>query len=737
MSLIGQPLSRVDGVKKVTGTATFSAEHKLPRLAHAVLVMSTIPSGRISAVDSAAAEKMRGVITVMTHLNAPRLPSAGKAAAGQPPAGRVLNLLQDDRVHYNNQPVALVVADTFEHAVDAARHVRLRYEADKATLDFEQAKMQPVDPKKAKDGPADTNRGKLEDGIAAGVAQIDVSYRTPVEHHNPMEPHATIAAWEGDRLTLYDATQYVTGDRNTVAKTLGISPDKVRVICPYVGGGFGCKGSTWSHVVLAAMAARRAGRPVKLVLDRPQMFGPVGHRPNTEQRMLLAAGKDGALTAVKHNVLASTSFQEDWLETSALVTRMMYASPNQQTTHRLARLNVGTPTFTRAPGEASGSFALECAMDELAYELKVDPIDLRLRNYAAQDPEKKKPWSSNALRECYRVGAERFGWAKRDPRPLSMREGNTLIGLGMACATYPANRSAASATARLLPDGSAVVQSGTQDLGTGTYTVMTQVAAEALGLPPERVRFELGDSALPKAPVSGGSQSVASVSPAVQAAATALRAKLVALAIADRNSPLAGASADDVASENGWLFLRGATDRREPYAAILARNGGRALEASADTKSGSEKEEYSMHSFGAVFAEVHVDAELGELRVPRITAAYGVGQLLNEKTGHSQLMGGIVWGVGMALMEQTEYDLRYGRPVNANLAEYHVPVNADIGIIDISVVPEKDAYINPLGAKGIGEIGITGVAAAIANAVYHATGKRIRDLPITLDKLLT
>ena len=736
MSLIGQPLSRVDGVKKVTGTATFSAEHKLPRLAHAVLVMSTIPSGRISAVDSAAAEKMRGVITVMTHLNAPRLPSAGKAAAGQPPAGRVLNLLQDDRVHYNNQPVALVVADTFEHAVDAARHVRLRYEADKATLDFEQAKLQPVDPKKAKDGPADTNRGKLEDGIAAGAAQIDVAYRTPVEHHNPMEPHATIAAWEGDHLTLYDATQYVTGDRNTVAKTLGISPDKVRVICPYVGGGFGCKGSTWSHVVLAAMAARRAGRPVKLVLERPQMFGPVGHRPNTEQRMLLSAGKDGALTAVKHNVLASTSFQEDWLETSALVTRMMYASPNQQTTHRLARLNVGTPTFTRAPGEASGSFALECAMDELAYELKVDPIDLRLRNYAAQDPEKNKPWSSNALRECYRVGAERFGWAKRDPRPLSMREGDTLIGLGMACATYPANRSAASATARLLPDGSAVVQSGTQDLGTGTYTVMTQVAAQALGLPPDRVRFELGDSALPKAPVSGGSQSVASVSPAVQAAATALREKLVALAIADRNSPLAGASAEDVVSENGWLFLRGATDRREPYAAILARNGGRPLEASAEAKSGSEKQEYSMHSFGAVFAEVHVDAELGELRVPRITAAYGVGQLLNEKTGHSQLMGGIVWGVGMALMEQTEYDLRYGRPVNANLAEYHVPVNADIGIIDISVVPEKDAHINPLGAKGIGEIGITGVAAAIANAVYHATGKRIRDLPITLDKLL-
>ena len=736
MSLIGQPLSRVDGVKKVTGAATFSAEHKIPRLAHAVLVMSTIAHGRISAVDSAAAEKMRGVISVMTHLNAPRLPSAGKAAAGQPPAGRVLNLLQDDRVYYNNQPVALVVADTLEHAADAARHVRLTYQAEQSTTDFEQAKRQPVNPGKAKDGPADTSRGNLEEGIAAGVAQIDVSYRTPMEHHNPMEPHATIAVWEGDHLTLYDSTQYVTGDRNTVAKTLGIAPEKVRVICPYVGGGFGCKGSTWSHVVLAAMAARRAGRPVKLVLERPQMFGMVGHRPNTEQRMLLAAAKDGALTAVKHNVMASTSFQEDWLETSALVTRMMYAAPNQQTTHRLARMNTGTPTFMRAPGEASGSFALECAMDELAYELKVDPVELRLRNYAGQDPQKNKPWSSNALRECYRVGAERFGWAKRDPRPLSMREGTTLIGMGMASATYPANRSAASATARILPDGSAVVQSGTQDLGTGTYTVMTQVAAEALGLAPDKVRFELGDSALPKAPVSGGSQSVASVSPAVQAAATAARDKLVALAIADKKSPLAGAAAAGIGSDNGWLFLHAAPDRREPYAAVLARNGGRALEASAETRSGSEKEAYSMHSFGAVFVEVHVDAELGEIRVPRITAAYGVGQLLNEKTGHSQLMGGVVWGVGMALMEETQYDRRYGRPVNGNLAEYHVPVNADIGVIDIIVVPENDAHINPLGAKGIGEIGITGVAAAIANAVYHATGKRVRDLPITLDKVL-
>jgi xanthine dehydrogenase YagR molybdenum-binding subunit len=736
MNSTGQALNRVDGILKVTGAATFAAEHRLPRLAHAVLVTSTIANGRISAIDSAAAEKMPGVLAVLTHRNAPRLPAGGNAAAGRPPAGRVLNLLQDDQVNYNRQPIALVVADTLEHAADAARHVRVRYRAERATTDFEEAKQQRVIPEKAKDGPADTSRGNLDDGIAAGAAQIDVSYRTPMEHHNPMEPHATIAVWERDRLTLYDSTQYVAGDRNTVARTLGLTPDKVRVICPYVGGGFGCKGSTWSHVVLAAMAARRVGRPVKLVLERPQMFGPVGGRPNTEQRMLLAAAKDGALTAMRHNVVASTSFQEDWLEPSAVVSRMMYAVPNQQTTHRLARLNIGTPTFMRAPGEATGSFALECAMDELAYELKVDPIQLRLRNYAARDPERNKPWSSNALGECYRVGAERFGWARRDPRPLAMRDGNTLIGMGMACATYPVNRSAARASARILPDGSAVVQSGTQELGTGTYTVMTQVAADALGLPVDKVRFELGDTALPPAPVSGGSQTVASVAPAVQAAAEAVADKLAALAIADRRSPLAGAARDDVSMENGWLFLHSAPERREPYGAVVARNGGRAVEASAEARPDGDEEAYSMHSFGAVFAEVHVDADLGEIRVPRIVAAYGVGQLLNEKTGRSQLMGGVVWGIGMALMEQSEYDLRYGRVVNANLAEYLVPVNADIGAIDIVVVPEKDLHVNPLGAKGIGEIGITGVAAAIANAVYHATGKRVRDLPITLDKLL-
>lgn len=736
MTVIGQPINRTDGRLKVTGGALYAAEHPIPKLVHAVLVTSTIPSGRISAIDSTVAAKMPGVLLVMTHLNAPKLPDGGKAGAGSPPAGRMLNLLQDDQVHYNNQPIAVVVADTLEHAADAARRVRTSYQPQKATLDFEQAKLSTHPPKTVQGQFADTDRGDFQAGVRAATSQIDVTYTTPMEHHNPMEPHATIAAWDGDHLTLYDATQYVSGVRKTVAKTLGMPPEKVRVICPYVGGGFGCKGSTWSHVVLAAIASRQVGRPVKLVLERPQMFGPVGGRPQTEQRMLMAATDDGKLTAIRHNVTANTSFIEDWIEPSAIITRMLYACPNQQTTHRLAQLHVGTPTFMRAPGEATGSFALESALDELAYQLNIDPIELRLRNHADKDPKDGKPWSSKSLRECYKLGAERFDWARRNPQPGLMRAGRMLVGLGMATASYPANRQKAAAMARILPDGSALVRSGSQDLGTGTYTVMTQVAADALGLPPEKIRFELGDTNLPEAPVSGGSQSVASVAPAVQAAATAARRKLIGIAIADASSPLSGASVQDVTIDNGWLMRLSDPARREPIAAVIARHGGQPIEASASAEPGDEKKQYSMHSFGAVFTEVHVDPDLGEIRVPRIVAVYGVGQLLNRKTARSQLMGGIVWGMGMALFEKTDVDLRTGRAVNGNLAEYHVPVNADVGAIDVTVVDEQDAQINALGAKGIGEIGITGVPAAIANAVYHATGKRIRDLPITLDKLI-
>ena len=739
--LVGQPVDRVDGLAKVTGTALYTAEHGLPGLTHAVLVTSTIASGRIVTIHTAQAEKMRGVLLVMTHLNAPRLAEKGQAGV-VPPAGRILNLLQDGQVLYNNQPVALVVADSLEHAQDAARAVRIVYAAARAELDFNQAKAACYAPKKARDQAADSARGDDSAGWNSASSGVDVIYRTPMEHHNPMEPHATIAHWEGDQrdqrdqLTLYDSTQNVSGVRATVAMRFGLPPGNVRVICPFVGGGFGSKGSAWSHVVLAAMASRQVGRPVKPVLERSQMFGMVGYRPLTEQHLRLGAAADGRLTAMRHDVIANTSCMEDWMEPAALITRMLYRSDSQETSHRLARLNIGTPTFTRGPGITSGSFALECAMDELAYVAKLDPIAFRLRNEADRDPGNGLPWSSKALRQCYAAGAERFGWAGRDPLPRSMRDGHLLVGWGMASATYPAHRSPASARVSILPDGLALVQSGTHDLGTGTYTVMSQIAAEALGLPLAKVRFELGDTRLPVAPGAGGSQSVASVGPAVQAAALAAREKLLALAQADPESPLYSAGPEEMILEAGWLFRKSSPQRREGVAALLARHGGLSLEATRDSRSGAEREAFSMHSFGAVFAEVHVDPELGIITVPRLVGAYGVGRLMNRKTGHSQLMGGMVWGLGMALLEKTEMDPRTGRAVNANLADYHVPTNADIHAIDIIVVDENDPHINSLGAKGIGEIGAVGVAAAIGNAVFHATGKRIRDLPITLDQLI-
>ncbi|CAG4921601.1 xanthine dehydrogenase family protein molybdopterin-binding subunit [Paraburkholderia saeva] len=734
MNMIGLPLDRTDGLLKVTGEARYAAEFPAARLAHAVLVTSTVASGSIASIDSARVQTMPGVILVMTYQNAMKLPNGGRPPLA-PPAGRHLSLLQDNQVHYSNEPVAVVVAETLEQATDAARQLRIAYQPAQATLDFARAKSTAHAPDKPQGRQTDTLRGDIDAGLASGTTRIDAVYTTPMEHHNPMEPHATLAIWDGPNLTLYDSTQGVSGAKTAISKTFGIGADNVHVISPFVGGGFGCKGSSWSHVTLCAMAAKQTGRPVRLALERPQMFGPVGGRPMTEQHFVIAARNDGTLTGMRHDTYSNTSVIEDWTETCAMVTRMLYAVPNQSTTHRLVPLNVGTPTFMRAPGETTGSFALESAMDELAWALKMDPVALRLKNYAEADPQENKPWSSKGLRECYRLGAEKFGWSRRTATPRSMRDGNTLIGLGMATATYPANRSAASAIARILPDGTAMVASGTQDLGTGTYTVMTQVAADAMGFSPDTIRFALGDSSLPQAPVSGGSQSVASVSPAVRDAAAQVRAKLIAMALADPASPVHGATPDEVTVENGWVVSTQDASRRDPAGAILARAGGQPIEAQASVKPGDEKQKFSFHSFGAVFAEVHVDADLGTIRVARITSVYGVGRLLNAKTAHSQLMGGIVWGIGAALEEKTDLDTRYGRFVNGNLAEYHVPVNADINAIDIGFIDEVDPHINSLGAKGIGEIGITGVPAAIANAVFHATGVRVRDLPITLDKV--
>jgi len=621
--VVGKPLNRVDGYLKVTGGARYSAEFPVAKLVHAVTIQSTIAKGKIAQIDTRAAEQVPGVLIVMTHLNAPKVD-------GEAGGERKLPLLQDNLVRYSSQHIGVVVADTFEQAMQAAALVKVRYDEEQPALNLKENLDKEYVPegKIPRNEPTDSAHGSVAQGLAAATLKVEQTYTTPVENHNPMEPHATTAVWQGDRLLLYDATQGVFGVKNKVAAVLGIPPENVRTIADFVGGGFGCKGSVWAHVVLAAMAARQVNRPVKLVLGRIQMFGPVGFRPQTIQQVALGATREGKLTALRHAGTSLTSTFDEFMEPVAKTARMIYACPNIETSHRLVRLNVGTPTYMRAPGEASGSFALESAMDELADALKIDPIELRLRNYALVDPDKGLPWSSKSLKECYKLGAERFGWHKRNPTPRSMRDGNTLIGWGMATATYPTNRSPASASAQIMADGTAVVRSGSQDIGTGTYTVMMQVAADALGLPADQVRFELGDTEMPPTPVSGGSQTAASVGSAVHLAGTEARSKLLQLALADQSSPLYGANAQDVIAQDGSLFLKDKSSKTETYGAILSRHGLKMIEARVDAKPGEEKEKYSMHSFGAQFAEVRVNPDSGEVRVSRWVGTFGVGRLL-------------------------------------------------------------------------------------------------------------
>ncbi|HEY3917181.1 MAG TPA: xanthine dehydrogenase family protein molybdopterin-binding subunit [Stellaceae bacterium] len=735
--IIGAAIARVEGRLKVTGAARYAAEAAdFSDLTEAVLVQSTIGAGRIAALDAAAAESAPGVILVMTHRNAPRLAST-KASPMQP--GESYPLLQDDRILFNGQHIALVIAETFEQATHAATLICVRYTEEKPAARLEAALDRLQVPKNFRGGerPPDSRRGDPDAAFAAAPVKIDQTYTTPVEHHNPMEPHAVIASWQSDKLTLYHATQGVMGSRERVATLLGVSPENVHVISDYVGGGFGTKGSCWPHVTLAAMAARMVQRPVRLVLTRRQMFTSNGYRSKTIQRIRLAADSNGKLAAILHDGKSQTGMIGEFVEPVGLATEIMYSCPNVAVTHRVAPINAGMPTFMRAPGEASGMYALESAMDELACALDIDPLELRLRNYAKRDEAKDLPFTSKELRVCYVQGAEAFGWSRRAPAPRSMRDGDLLIGWGMASATYPANRSEAGVTVRIECDGSVIVRSATQDLGTGTYTVMAQVAAETIGVPLGRVHAELGDSTLPKAPISGGSQSAASVLPAVQKAAQAARAQLLALA-AGRNAPgpLQGARADDLDIDSGTVFLKSDRGRKASLDALIRSAGRDAIEATETAKPGDEEKTHSAHSFGAHFVEVSVDPDLGEVRVRRYVAAFAGGRIINAKTAHSQYIGGIVYGLGMALTEETEVDAQTGRVANANIAEYLVPVHADVPDITVLQIAEQDSVFNSLGIKGIGELPMVGVAAAVANAVYHATGKRIRDLPIRPDKLI-
>ena len=736
---IGTATSRVDGLAKVTGAAKYAADYNVPGLAHGSVVCSTIAKGRITRLDTGAAMAVRGVLTVLTHDNRPPLADNDQAYKDDvAPAGSPFRPLYDDRILFNGQPIALVVAETPEIARFAASLVRVEYDRQEHVTDLQDRRVRTVPP------PPATNpmeavflppkpRGTPDQALAAAAVRHEAEYHVPIEHHNPMELYASTVIVDGNgKLTVYDKTQGVQNVHKYVCSVFGLQPEDVRVLSPFMGGGFGSGLRPQYQVVLAVLAARALQRPVRVVLTRPQMYG-LGYRPAMIQRIALGAKADGTLEAITHDAITVTSQYEDFHRQETGWSGLLYKSDHAKYEHRLARLDLATSCDQRAPSAASAVYALEAAMDELAVALKLDPLELRLRCYSERDQHQDRPYSSKALRECYRQGAEAFGWDKRNPAPRSMRDGSDLVGWGMATGVWEALQVPITVRIALGANGHAEVACATSDIGTGTYTIMAQVAADALGLPIENISVKLGDSSLPQSPVEGGSWIAASVSNGIVTTAGAIRDELLGLARRMPNSPFANAAPDEVVLSDGRLASRRDEGRAVSIADVLRHGGVDRLEREKTTNPDQDATRAS-NSHAAVFAEVKVDEQLGVVRVTRIVSAVAAGRILNPSTAGSQILGGVVWGIGMALHEETLIDHRFGRIMNANIAEYHVPVNADVHDIKVIFVDEADDS-NPLGIKGVGEIGIVGVAAAIANAVHHATGKRVRDLPITLDKV--
>jgi len=731
MNYIGTATSRVDGRAKVTGEAKYAGEFNAPGLVYGSVIESTIPKGRIARIDTSEALRIEGVLDVLTHENRPRMAGTDDAWKDEvaPEEGSPFRPLYDDRIMFSGQPIALVLAEEWEIARYAASLVRIEYEKQAFVTDLHKQRDQAFVVQKP-----DKPRGDAEKAYAAADVRHEAEYFIPTEHHNPMELFASTVTWDGGgKLTVYDKTQGVQNVQRYLCSVFDKNADDVRVMSPFVGGAFGAGLRPQYQVVLAVLGALALERSVRLVLTRQQMYG-LGYRPATIERLALGAKADGTLDAITHEAIAVTSQFEEFSRNDTGWAAQLYKSANAKYVHRLARLDVPTSSDMRAPGAATGVYALESAMDELAVALKLDPMELRLRCYSDRDQNEDIPYTSKALRECYRQGAEAFGWNKRKPEPRSMRDGSELVGWGMATGVWEALQVPVAARIVLTSNGHAEVFCAASDIGTGTYTIMAQVAADALGLPIDNISVKLGDSTLPQAPVEGGSWMAASASHAVAATAEEVRKELLALAKAMKASPLANAKLKDVVLADGKLVHKQDAGRAVSIADAM-RHGAIDRIEKEQTNSFPDGSSHARNTHSAVFAEVKVDEQLGVIRVTRVVNAVAAGRILNAKTAHSQIMGSVVWGIGMALHEETVFDHKFGRIMNANIAEYHVPVNADVQDIKVIFVDEPDEIINPLGIKGLGEIGIVGVAAAIANAVYHATGKRVRDLPITLDKL--
>ena len=728
-SPIGKPVDRVDGKLKVTGQARYAAEFPEDGLLHGSVVSSSIASGRVVSIDASEALKVPGVVAVLDHNNRPSISSYDESYEDADSAdGSPFRPFYNDNVLYSGQPLALVVAETLELARHAGSLVRIEYEqklheTDMATA-LEQAHKAPAE--------LPEPRGNFEAELASSALSVDVTYSTPSEYHNPMEPHASTVLYQADgSLSIHDKTQGTQNCQDYLHKVFGLDKDKIRVQAAFVGGAFGSGLRPQYQLPLAVMAALQLKRSVRVTLTRQQMF-TFGYRPRTFQRLQLGAAANGRLLAVGHEAIGQTSRFEDFTEHVVEWSGMLYHCDNVKLGYKLVPLDVYTPLDMRAPGAALGMIGLECAMDELACAVAIDPVRLRVINFAERNGNEDKPYSSKELLECYRQGAERFGWERRNPEPRSMREGRQLVGWGMAGGVWEAMQNKASAKASIDAQGRLVVSSATTDIGTGTYTVMTQIAAESAGVELDNVTFLLGDSSLPTAPLQGGSFTVSSVGTAVQQACQALQRQLLEIA-KERNTAFASVTPEQVRFEAGYLHLG---DQVVSMAELAAAQEHGVVEVQIDAEPDKKRDGYATATHSAVFVEVLVDEDLGTIRVNRVVNAVAAGRIVNPKTAASQILGGVVWGLGMALQEEALLDHDLGRQMNHNLAEYHIPVNADIGDIDVLFVEEHDEIVNALGSKGVGEIGIVGVAAAVANAIYHATGKRVREFPITLDKLL-